>query len=208
VMPESGQSQAHSGVSKKSGKDKKGSSQIDKKWKDVSWSGAANTYFKSLPRTGKDMLKHAYLHYAVRVPDSIRPPMTYHVRYLANFDSFGAGRLFPGYSAHTAWPSFLTHLYTAVYECVRYASVLVGWDGALQREIVDRCKEARGAFDKWLKDHEESLSSEARDQLRAVFDKYEDIRGVASNLAYPCHQLSDHCVYYDGKGEPGQNYYY
>jgi hypothetical protein len=113
-MPESGQSQAHSGVSKKSGKDKKGTSQIDKKWKGVSWSGAANTYLKSLPCTGKDMLKHAYLQHAVRVPDSIRPPMTYHVRDLANFDSIGAGLLFLGYSARTAWPSFLTPLYTAV----------------------------------------------------------------------------------------------
>jgi hypothetical protein len=156
------------------------------------------------------MLKHAYLHCAVRVPDSIRPPMTYHVnvRYLANRNSFGAGRLFPAYFAHTAWQTFLTHLYMAVYERVRYASVLVGCDGALQREIVDRCKEARGAFGQWLKDHEASLSSKIRDQLRAVFDKYEQIRRVAANLAYPCHQLSDHCVYYDGKGEPGQNYYY
>jgi hypothetical protein len=71
--------------------------------------------------------------------------------------------------------------------------MLVGWNGALQREIVYRCKEAKSAFDQWLKDHEVSLS--------------EEIRGVATNLAYPCHQLWDHCVYYDGKGEPGQNVY-
>jgi hypothetical protein len=71
------------GVVKKTQKPAKAPA-LDKKWKDVSWKGAAYAFFQPLPAAGKNMLKRAYLYYACRSPNSHQPANAFNVSDLAD----------------------------------------------------------------------------------------------------------------------------
>jgi hypothetical protein len=171
---------------------------LDKKWKDVSWKGAAYAFFQPLPAEGKNMLKKAYLFHVIRSPNSNQPAHTYNVTDLAD-PAFSRGSLFPVLSSYNAWPSFLTQLYTSVHECVRYAACLVGSKGAQAKQILDRMHRCNKDFEEFVKKHESELSPSLHKELSTYLTNYQNTYGVEWSMAYPAFQFSESCAYYDGK---------
>jgi hypothetical protein len=169
------------------------------KWKNVSFKGPANAFFKSLHAEGKDVWRTAYNCYC--------PHFSFHIKDLAEH-FFGGGRLFPPFAGQsTGWPPLLISFYSAVHECVRYAASLVGSSGAIQTRIIDKLNLANNAMTQWVQANRSALSEEEYSKLRSILERYNSVSEDAGKMAYPRMHLSQECVYYDGKEQRRDNLY-